>query len=361
MTGVGLETSNANSRAGALTPSNARRRARQQRFVKHMRWKWRIEHRLDKLGVPEGLDWQIGPIRQAYGQAELFVPAHDGVSLPSSLLSLSQQYEQIHWTLERSLGMFRRILAGLTSPPPLRTLRLEARIAWDRFDKGDPEPLDRFIKRRLGVMKNHDGPLPDDVRQGVMDFLGDCLASVPLYEPGEWFLLRPPQIDQLATLIGKNIKAYPRLRVALQSDDEKFRERLAEELPGIVRVAWDDLDTISDEHTLNEEKPLLTQVSKAISDMGPRNSVLLADEMADEATNDSLARFEASEAARQELDLMEQGAALSPQQAEVWTLARQGAEIGEIANILGKTPNHISVQKHNAVRAMKQAHEAGAA
>jgi hypothetical protein len=184
-----------------MTPSNARRRA-QERFAKHMRWKSRMERLLNKLDFPEELErhQRIEPIRQVYRQAELFVPAHDGVSLPPSSLSLSQQYEQIHWTLERSFGMFRRILAGLTSPPPLRALRLETRIAWGRFDEGDPEPLDRFIKRRLGVMKNHDGPLPDDVRQRVMGFLDDCLTSVPLYEPGEWFLLRPPQIDQLATL-----------------------------------------------------------------------------------------------------------------------------------------------------------------
>jgi len=110
-----------------------------------------MERLLDKLDVPEELERQqrIEPICQVYRQAGLFVPAHDGVSLPPSLLSLSQQYEQIHWTLERSLGLFRRILAGLTSPPPLRTLRLEARIAWERFDEGDPEPLDRFIKHPL--------------------------------------------------------------------------------------------------------------------------------------------------------------------------------------------------------------------
>jgi len=89
-----------------------------------------------------------------------------------------------------------------------------------------------------------------------------------------------------------------------------------------------------------------------------RNHVLLADWIADEAADDTLTRFEAGEAARQELDLLEQGAALSPQQAEVWTLARQGAGIGEIARMLGKTPNHISVQKHNAVKNMKQANEA---
>jgi len=312
-----------------------------------------MERLLDKLVVPEELERQqrIEPIRQVYRQAELFVPAHYGVSLSPSLLSLSQQYEQIHWKLEKSFGMFRRILAGLTSPLPLRALEVEARIAWECFDEGDPEPLDSFIRSRLGVMTNYDGPLPDEVRQRVMDFLDDCFTPVPLYEPGEWFLLGSPQIDQLATLIGDNIKAFPSLRVALRSDGEPFREKLAEELPGIVLVAWDDIATASSETLLNT-------ASNTIRESGLRNHVPLADEMVDEAADDTLTRFEALEATRQELDVLEQEAALSTQQAEVWTLARQGVEIPEIASMLGKTPNHISVQKHYAVNKMKQTDEA---
>src|SRR5215218_5844613 len=116
MMGVGLETANANSRAVGMTPSNATRRARQQHFAKQMRWKWRMEHLLNKLAVPEEQERQqwIEPICQVYRQTELFLPAHDGVSLPPSLLSLSQQYEQILWSLEESFGTFRRILASLT-------------------------------------------------------------------------------------------------------------------------------------------------------------------------------------------------------------------------------------------------------
>jgi DNA-binding CsgD family transcriptional regulator len=318
-----------------------------------------MENLLDRLSIPVELErWQQGDLtRRAYSQVELFMPAHQGTSRRPSLLSLSQQYEQISWRLEQSLGTFRRFVGSLTSPPPLGALRLEARIAWECFDEGDPEPLDRFIRRRLGVMSKHDGPLPDDVRHRVIGFLDYCLPPVPLYEPGEWFLLASPQVDHLAALIGDNIKAFPRLKAALLSDGKPFRQRLAEELPGLVRVAWDDIETGSDE-------PLLMKVSRAIGDMRLRNHILLVDEMADVAEDDTLARFEAGEAARQEvnlLDLLEEEAALSPQQAEVWTLLRQGVEIEEIASMLGKTPNHISVQKHNAVRKLKQVDEVRAA
>src|SRR5215211_1144993 len=236
MTDVGFETANVNSRAGAMTSSNARRRT-QQRFAKHMRWKVRMERLLDKLDFPEELERQqrTEPIRHVYRQAELFVPAHDGLSLPPSLLSTSQRYEQIHWTLERSLGMLRRILAGLTSPPPLRALQLEARIAWERFDEGDPEPLDTFIKNRLGIMSNFAGSLPREVRSRVMKFLDGCFATVPLYQPGDWLLLGPPQLDQLTELVGENIKGFPDLKIALSGNGRTFRETLLEELPGVTR------------------------------------------------------------------------------------------------------------------------------
>src|SRR5215217_1401838 len=101
MTGVSFEPASARSRAIGTKRSSITQRA-QQRFVKHMRWKWRTEHVLDKLVVPNELErqQQFGPIRHVYRQAELFAPAHEGDSETSSLLSLSQQYEQIHWTLE---------------------------------------------------------------------------------------------------------------------------------------------------------------------------------------------------------------------------------------------------------------------
>jgi DNA-binding CsgD family transcriptional regulator len=184
-----------------------------------------------------------------------------------------------------------------------------------------------------------------------MHFLDDCLASLPLYEPEDWFLLGSPQVVQLAGLVSDNIRTFPDLEAALCSNGEQFRERLAEELPGILRVAWEDIQTVS-------TKTLLNEASNDIRTMGSRDHKPLPDEVSDEAVDDTLARFEALEAARQELDALQREAALSPQQAEVWALSRKGLEFGEIASMLGKSPNQISVQKHNAVKQMRRTAEA---
>jgi len=209
--------------------------------------------------------------------------------------------------------MLRRILAGLTSPPPLRALQLEARIAWERFDEGDPEPLDTFIKNRLGIMSNFAGSLPREVRSRVMKFLDGCFATVPLYQPGDWFLLGPPQLDQLTELVGENIKGFPDLKIALSGDGRTFRETLLEELPGVTRVAWEDIQRIKKETLLtrvSESLRMMKPISAKIAELSPKTVCKISEDYSDIGAHhgafssgnmdSDMAEFEAREEARQQ-------------------------------------------------------------
>jgi RNA polymerase sigma factor (sigma-70 family) len=277
---------------------------------------------------------------QAYVSAALYEN-----SLPSThYFTLGWQQEKLFYDLERSLGAFRRFLLSLPVPSPLSPLALHAREAWERFDEGDPEPLDSFIKTRLGIMANHVGPLPAELRERVFDFLDLCFAPPPLYQPGDWFILGQAELDRLTTLLGDHTKGFGDLRIALSGEGGSFRDRLDEELPGAVRVAWDDIETVSTNTLLNEASNSLRRTkSETHRSLPPSEG------------DDSLAQFEAQETISQMLDALEPEARLSAQQAEVWQLSRRGMEIAEIASNLGISRNQVSVQKHNAIEKVREA------
>jgi len=305
----------------------------------------KIERMLDRSGIQPILKMQesLEPYYRAFEQTYSIVSLREE-SLPSSLhFALGWQQEKVISDLERSLEAFRRYLLSLPSPNPLTPLELQAREAWQRFDEGDPEPLDVFIKKRLGIMANHDGPLSDDLRQRVFEFLDCCFAPPPLYQPGDWFLLGRTEITQLSTLVGERIKLFPGLKAALSDEsDKKYKERLAEELLGVVLVAWDDIQTVSNATLLNE-------ASNSIRRIKSRDQALPGD-----VPDQSLAWFETQERIRHELNTLEQEAGFSPQQLKVWQLSRRGMEIAEIANTLGISPNQVSVQKHYAIEKARE-------
>jgi DNA-binding CsgD family transcriptional regulator len=319
-----------------LRPS--RRAARQEKAISKIQ---KLERMLDRTGIRPVLEMQerLESYGRVYEQAYFTVSLREE-SLPSTLhFVLGWQQAKVIADLERSLEALRRYMLSIPSPNPLSPLELQAREAWERFDEGDPEPLDTFIKERLGIMANHDGPLPDALRRRVLKFLDFCFAPQPLYQPGDWFLLGQAANDQLTTLVGERIWMFPDLKAALSDDPNKtYKERLAEELPGVVREAWADIQTVS-------STTLLNKASNSIRMMKPQGHQVLPDDVPD----DSLARFEAQESIRQNLDTLEQEAGFSPQQLEVWRLSREGMEIAEIADTLGISPNQVSVQKHYAI------------
>jgi DNA-binding CsgD family transcriptional regulator len=320
-----------------LARRSSRRAAREAKIISKVS---KAERMLDRSGIRPILkiEERVESERRAFEKAYSIVSLFEE-SLPSTLnFALGWQQEEMISDLERSLEAFRRYLLSIPSPNPLTPLELQAREAWQRYDEGDPEPLDTFTKRRLGIMPNHDGPLPDDLRERVFQFLDCCFAPSPLYPPGTWFLLGRAESIQLPALLQGHIKRFPELEAALSDKEDKtYSERLAEELPAVVRVAWDDIQLVSSATLLNE-------TTNAIRRMRPRGNPL-----PDEITDQSLAQFEALELVRQELDTLELEAGFSSQQASVWRLLREGMGIAEIADTLGTTPNQVSVQKYNAI------------
>ena len=79
------------------------------------------------------------------------------------------------------------------------------------------------------------------------------------------------------------------------------------------------------------------------------------------AEDEDLTKFEREETLRQQrqqLDILEQVARLSPQQTEVWRRRYKGMEIAEIAAELGISENQVSVQNHNALKKLSAARKA---
>ena len=79
------------------------------------------------------------------------------------------------------------------------------------------------------------------------------------------------------------------------------------------------------------------------------------------AEDEDLTEFEREETLRQQrqqLDILEQVAGLSPQQTEVWRRRYKGMEIAEIAAELGISENQVSVQNHNALKKLSAARKA---
>ncbi len=87
-------------------------------------------------------------------------------------------------------------------------------------------------------------------------------------------------------------------------------------------------------------------------DEEPRTPVPLEEGPDPGAEDEDLAEFVLQETLRshQQLDALEQVAELSSQQAAIWERLRNGKEIAEIAAELDITVNHVSVQKHNAIK-----------
>lgn len=105
----------------------------------------------------------------------------------------------------------------------------------------------------------------------------------------------------------------------------------------------------------------MTQVARALEAIGGESAsrqnklTSLPPEVATITSEDEqIAELERKET----LDALEKKAGLSQQQAAVWQWLRRGTEIKEIAAELGISENSVSVQKHNAVKKLKEARRA---
>jgi RNA polymerase sigma factor (sigma-70 family) len=133
-------------------------------------------------------------------------------------------------------------------------------------------------------------------------------------------------------------------------------ENLTRELLGAILAAYGTLAG-DKQHSGS----FLTQVARALETMGGESAsrqnklTSLPPEVTTIISEDEqIAELERKET----LDALEKKAGLSQQQAAVWQWLRRGTEIKEIAAELGISENLVSVQKHNAVKKLKEARRA---
>jgi RNA polymerase sigma factor (sigma-70 family) len=153
-----------------------------------------------------------------------------------------------------------------------------------------------------------------------------------------------------------NSNLNPRLHTALNGWGGSVSENLAQGLPGAVLAAYGALAE-DEQHSGS----FLTQIAKDLENMGGESTSrpgkltsLPPDEALRAPEDEQMAELERKEI----LDALEQAAGLSPQQAAVWQRLRRGMRISEIAAELGVSENSVSVQKHNAIKKLKEAKRA---
>jgi hypothetical protein len=259
------------------------------------------------------------------------------VNLGRSLDAILGEFQDV----ERSL---RGVLSSLPTPPHLRPFQREARDAWLRFYEGDPEPLDRFIRKYLVRLKNHHGPVPDRYRERVLRVLDRCFIRVPFYSAGAWFFFGPAAQEQLIDFTEKSLMKFG----SLSYDGEA-----AEKLPGATLLAWEEIQWAGGSSTL------LSRVDKHLGDEIDENPRLLqkAEErphsFLNEAADDALAEFEAREATRRQVAALPQlveRAALSATEHLVYGFDQRVGTDFETLEEAGEAAAHTLNMSRSTVR-----------
>jgi len=268
------------------------------------------------------LDCIVAPVREASET----VRHADSMTVRSSLA------EERMW----------REIFSLPRPLPLSRIKLEAREAWERFTEGDAEPLDFFIKERLGLLRNHEGPVPDKLRERVWNILDACFAPVSFYRRGEWFFLGQEEVQAIATLLNEHWEWFPSVeRTMVGRGAENKEEVLREELPGATLAVWEELQWTESPSTL------LNAVSNGFRKGGSERDALEAKGRLVDAEPDQLARAHAA------LDMFmlreELRTRLPQRQYQVVDLRLAGFTQAEIAVRLdiseGSVKTHVSRSK----------------
>ncbi len=150
------------------------------------------------------------------------------------------------------------------------------------------------------------------------------------------------------------------LAAVLSEEGNQARDRLWQELPAAVMSEW--------ETELSVYSALLGRVTHRLKKEGSEQRRLardgkLAGESADAFGGDDgdLAEFERQETLRQQreqLDELEQLAALPPRQEAVWRRVRQGMKEAEIAAELNMSKNNVYVHKYHAIQRLIEARKA---
>ncbi len=117
-------------------------------------------------------------------------------------------------------------------------------------------------------------------------------------------MLGPAEQEELTGLVSENLKMFPRLNLALSTDDLSPRENLQKELPGAVVVVWGEMQQDQFSSTLlNAVSENLISVSggdeanKSLEELEEHGHIF-------PSTYDFVAQFEAQEVARQRAEML---------------------------------------------------------
>jgi hypothetical protein len=254
----------------------------------------------------------VGPVRQ--GPEEVW--------RAEEIIEPSRRVEQQIW----------RAVSSLPTPPSLSKIEREARLAWEEFPEGNTEPLDFFIRERLGLVAKKDATPSDELRERVWELLDDCFIPVAGYTQGEWFLLGWQERQKLTSLVREKLKRYLILLRALSKGSGEVDIDLEKELPAAVMLIWDEMQH-GGRPSKRDGKPLTfrSAVSEYLAEHAAIESGWVSDVALEPevhrsysshgAEEEFLAEFEAREEARQTTDLIRrwvEEARLSPREHAVY-------------------------------------------
>ncbi|MDQ3864055.1 MAG: hypothetical protein M3317_11265, partial [Actinomycetota bacterium] len=271
-----------------------------------------VEHLWERPAVKGAYEaaWQLhdleraaAPVRRMEAVRRLVEPVEFSYSLPTafpsidSSIKLARQQEALIKGLELTVAPLRSLLSVLPTPPRLPLFQREAKEAWLSFHQGDPEPLDSFIRKHLVRLKRHEGPVPDEIRKRVMGVLDECFAPMLVYAPGDWYFFGPAAQEKLVDFAGKTRNKFGSV---------SYDARVEDKLPGAILTAWDDIQWDTDAST----RTLLNRIDiylRGEGDQGPKWLEIAEKRphaFPDEDAENPLARFEAREAVRQQVEAL---------------------------------------------------------
>jgi len=251
--------------------------------------------------------------------------------------------------VERATRIIRSFFSKLPAPPRLSSFQREAREAWEGYYRGDPDLLDRFIRRYLVRLKNTDGPVPIKLRIRVKRLLDSCFAPVePYYAPGEWFLFNRLVWIRLKLLVSTNLWMTGSLKDALSGDEQSITANLRDKLPNATALAW---QTIQWDRA--DSRTLLNHVEAYLKTEGHEGPKLLSYAEQEPGAfvhhdiDGDLAQFEAREAARQEVEALPrliEKATRSKSESVVYEYdSKVGTEFDTIEDATKAAAHHLSV------------------
>lgn len=181
-------------------------------------------------------------VSREFEVVSLFTPPHEVSSYMALGVNLGRSLEDMLAVIRYVERTLQWVLSYRPVPPPLLPIERDARKAWKCFPE-DPEPLDFFIRERLGVKRHAKGPLPDPLRHEVWALLDRCFAPLPLYRSGELFLLRARETEGLADLLNGhlNLSEHPSVERTYLDQDMTAEEVRSELVPALIFDAWKSL------------------------------------------------------------------------------------------------------------------------